>query len=82
MSDTAGEPRPFAKNRTSETVLQRITALRAPRKLQALELALLVFAVAIGVGAIVIIDLTLGGARRRSSCRWAPRSPSRSSGCT
>ncbi|MGW9021214.1 FtsW/RodA/SpoVE family cell cycle protein [Leucobacter chromiiresistens] len=62
QSADGGQARTFEKTRTSETVLQRITALRAPRKLQALELALLVFAVAIGVGAIVIIDLTLGGA--------------------
>lgn len=60
MSDTT-EPRTFEKTRTSETVLQRITALRAPRKLQGLEFALLVFAIAIGVGAVVIIDLTNHG---------------------
>ncbi|QIM17506.1 FtsW/RodA/SpoVE family cell cycle protein [Leucobacter coleopterorum] len=61
MSDSASEPRTFEKTRTSETVLQRITALRAPRKLQGLEFALLVFAIAVGIAAIVIIDLTLKG---------------------
>ncbi|WP_336652447.1 MULTISPECIES: FtsW/RodA/SpoVE family cell cycle protein [unclassified Leucobacter] len=64
MSDTSAskEPRTFEKTRTSETVLQRITALRAPRKLRALELALLLFAIAIGIAAVVIVDLTLEGA--------------------
>ncbi|MBL3685377.1 FtsW/RodA/SpoVE family cell cycle protein [Leucobacter zeae] len=55
------EPRTFEKTRTSETVLQRITALRAPRKLMGLELSLLLFALAVGVAAIVIIDLTVTG---------------------
>ncbi|GAA1314205.1 FtsW/RodA/SpoVE family cell cycle protein [Leucobacter albus] len=50
----------FEKNRTSETVLQRITAIRAPRKLRTLETALLIFALAIGIAAVVIIDLTVG----------------------
>ncbi|NLA65596.1 MAG: FtsW/RodA/SpoVE family cell cycle protein [Leucobacter sp.] len=45
--------------RTSETVLQRITALRAPRLLRGLELSLLLFALAIGVAAVVIVDLTV-----------------------
>lgn len=54
-------PRTFDKTRTSETVLQRITAIRAPRKLRTLELSLLIFALAIGIGAIVIIDLTVLG---------------------
>lgn len=45
--------------RTSETVLQRITALRAPRLLRGLELALVIFALAIGVAAVIIIDLTI-----------------------
>lgn len=64
MSDASAgkEPRTFEKTRTSETVLQRITALRAPRKLQALELSLLLFAIAIGIAAVVIIDLTVDGA--------------------
>ncbi|UOQ57036.1 FtsW/RodA/SpoVE family cell cycle protein [Leucobacter allii] len=56
------EPRSFEKTRTSETVLQRITALRAPRLLLTLELALLLLAVAIGVAAVVIVDLTVRGA--------------------
>lgn len=54
------EPRTFAKTRTSETVLQRITAIRAPRLLRGLELALIIFALAIGVGAVVVIDITVG----------------------
>ncbi len=57
----SGEPRTFEKTRTSETVLQRITAIRAPRKLRTLELALLVFALCIGIVSVVIIDLTLHG---------------------
>ena len=64
MSDSAspaGEPRTFEKTRTSETVLQRITALRAPRLLLGLELSLLIFAIAIGVAAVIIIDLTVQG---------------------
>ncbi|WP_053386015.1 FtsW/RodA/SpoVE family cell cycle protein [Leucobacter japonicus] len=58
----ANEPRTFEKTRTSETVLQRITALRAPRKLLGLELSLLILAIAIGVAAVIIIDLTVNGA--------------------
>lgn len=64
MSDARGaakEPRTFEKTRTSETVLQRITALRAPRKLLGLELSLLLFAMAVGIAAIVIVDLTVLG---------------------
>lgn len=51
----------FQKVRTGETVMQRITALRAPRILRRLELALILFALAIGVTAVVIIDLTVLG---------------------
>ncbi|EYT54708.1 cell division protein FtsW [Leucobacter sp. UCD-THU] len=64
MSDARGaakEPRTFEKTRTSETVLQRITALRAPRKLLGLELSLVLFAMAVGIAAIVIVDLTVLG---------------------
>ncbi|WP_125100111.1 FtsW/RodA/SpoVE family cell cycle protein [Leucobacter chromiireducens] len=57
----AGEPRTFEKTRTSETVLQRITALRAPRLLLGLELSLLIFAIAVGVAAVIIVDLTVQG---------------------
>lgn len=53
------KPRTFESTRTSETVLQRITAIRAPRLLRGLELALVLFALAIGVGAVVIVDLTV-----------------------
>ena len=55
------EPRTFEKTRTSETVLQRITAMRAPRLLMGLEISLVAFALAIGVAAVVIIDLTVKG---------------------
>lgn len=55
------EERSFEKTRTSETVLQRITALRAPRLLLGIELSLLVFALGIGVAAVVIVDLTVTG---------------------
>ena len=47
--------------RTGETVLQRITAIRAPRKLLMLEFSLLLFAIAIGVAAVIIVDLTVLG---------------------
>jgi cell division protein FtsW (lipid II flippase) len=57
LSDTQ-EARP--KNpRTSETVLQRITAIRAPRLLRGLEFSLVLFALAVGVAAVVIVDLTV-----------------------
>lgn len=55
------EPRSFQNTRTSENVLQRITALRQPRLLRGMELSLVLFALAIGVGAVIIIDLTLIG---------------------
>lgn len=55
------EQRSFERTRTSETVLQRITAIRAPRVLRNMELALTLFALAIGVGAVILIDLTVGG---------------------
>lgn len=45
--------------RTSETVLQRITAIRAPRLMRNLELTLTLFALIIGVGAVFIVDATL-----------------------
>ncbi|MGO1539475.1 MAG: FtsW/RodA/SpoVE family cell cycle protein [Leucobacter sp.] len=56
------EPRTFAKTRTSETVLQRITAIRAPRLLRGLELALTIFALAVGIGAVIIVDFTVNEA--------------------
>ncbi|QIM15523.1 FtsW/RodA/SpoVE family cell cycle protein [Leucobacter insecticola] len=55
------EPRTFEKTRTSETVLQRITALRAPRKLLGLELSLLLFALVVGIAAVISVDLTVVG---------------------
>ncbi|MGK0722518.1 FtsW/RodA/SpoVE family cell cycle protein [Leucobacter sp. W1478] len=51
----------YDTTRTSETVLQRITALRQPRLLRGLELSLVLFALVIGIGAVVIIDLTVLG---------------------
>jgi cell division protein FtsW (lipid II flippase) len=45
--------------RTSETVLQRITAIRAPRLLRGLELALVLLSLAVGVAAVLIVDLTI-----------------------
>ncbi len=47
--------------RTSETVLQRITAIRAPRLLRGLELSLVLFGLAVGIAAVVIVDLTING---------------------
>lgn len=61
MANDSQKPRTFEKTRTSETVLHRITALRAPRLLLGLELSLLLFALAIGVAAVIIIDLTVLG---------------------
>lgn len=55
------EPLTFQKTRTSENVLQRITALRQPRLLRGMELTLLLFALAVGISAVVIIDLTIIG---------------------
>lgn len=51
----------YERVRTSETVLQRITAIRAPRLLRGLELALTVFAAIVGIAAIVIVDFTVNG---------------------
>ena len=51
----------FTNTRTSETVLQRITALRQPRLLRGLELSLILFALLIGIGAVIIVDLTVLG---------------------
>ncbi|WP_167143995.1 FtsW/RodA/SpoVE family cell cycle protein [Canibacter zhoujuaniae] len=51
--------RDFASATRSENVLQRLTAIRAPRKLRALEFVLLLAVIAIGIGAIVIVDLTV-----------------------
>ncbi|MGO3148327.1 MAG: FtsW/RodA/SpoVE family cell cycle protein [Leucobacter sp.] len=60
-SKPKSEPRTFEKTRTSETVLQRITAIRAPRKLRTLEMALLIFGLCVGIAAVVIIELTVHG---------------------
>ncbi len=53
--------RTFDTTRKSETVLQRVTAIRAPRKLRTLETALVIFGIAVGLSAVVIIDLTING---------------------
>lgn len=55
------EPISYQRTRKSETVLQRITAIRAPRLLRGIELSLLLFALAVGVAAILIVDLTVRG---------------------
>ncbi len=60
-SADSAEPRDYADSRRSEDVLQRITALRAPRKLRALEIFMLLFALFIGAAAIALIDLALVG---------------------
>lgn len=57
----AAQPRTFEQNRTSENILQRITAIRAPRLLRSMELALLVFSLIVGISAVLIIDLTVHG---------------------
>lgn len=45
--------------RTSETIMQRLTAIRAPKIMRNLELSLTLFALAIGIGAVLIVDATL-----------------------
>ena len=57
----AAQPRTFEQNRTSENILQRITAIRAPRLLRSMELALLVFSLIVGISAVLVIDLTIHG---------------------
>lgn len=49
----------FPEALTSDTVLDRIVALRAPHKLRTMEFFLLLFAVAISAGAVVIVELTV-----------------------
>ena len=53
------KPRTFAQNQASETILSRVTAIRAPRILRGIELSLIAFALIIGIAAIIIIDLTV-----------------------
>lgn len=55
------ESRTFQEALTSESVLERITALRAPHKLRAMEFFLTLFAIAISVGAVLIVDITVLG---------------------
>lgn len=65
MSDTdkkdAAKPQSptFQEAITSDTVLDRIVALRAPGKLRTMEFFLTLFALAIGVAGLVIVDLTV-----------------------
>lgn len=61
MSKDERSTHTFARTAKSETVMHRITAMRAPRLLLSLELSLLLFAIAIGVAAVVIVDLTARG---------------------
>src|SRR5690625_3545240 len=49
----------FPEALTSDTVLDRIVALRAPHKLRTMEFFLLLFALAISAGAVVIVELTV-----------------------
>lgn len=56
-----GQGRTFDTTRKSETVLQRVTAIRAPRILRTLETSLLIFALVVGLSAVVITDLTING---------------------
>ena len=51
--------RSFADSQRSETILSRITAVRAPHLLRMMEFFLTLFALAIGVAAVIIIDLTV-----------------------
>lgn len=52
----------FSEALTSDSVLDRIVALRAPHKLRTIEFFLLLFALAISVGAVLIVEFTvLGG---------------------
>lgn len=51
----------FSETLTSESVLNRITALRAPQKLRALETFLLIFAFVIITGGVMIVDITVLG---------------------
>jgi cell division protein FtsW (lipid II flippase) len=60
-TEMSSEVKDYSNSARSEHVLQRITAIRAPRLLRLLELTLILFALAIGVGAIFIIDMALRG---------------------
>lgn len=51
----------FQEAITSDTVLDRIVALRAPGKLRAMEFFLLIFAIVISVAGVIIVDLTVLG---------------------
>lgn len=53
--------RDYKDSARSEHVLQRITAIRAPRLLRNLELTLTLFSLAIGAAAVILIDLALRG---------------------
>lgn len=60
MTQQSEAPKPtFQEAITSDTVLDRIVALRAPGKLRSMEFWLLLFTVAIGVAGVIIVDLTV-----------------------
>lgn len=59
MSDAVNESR--TEIPTGEQALERIAALRAPRLLRGLELALILFAIAVGVVAVILVDLGVRG---------------------
>lgn len=62
MSDApSADPESFSKTRRSETVLQRITAIRAPRLLRSLEAWLILLGLVVGISAVIIIDFTVVG---------------------
>lgn len=62
MSDTQSQAKPtFQEAITSDTVLDRIVALRAPGKLRRMEFFLLLFAIGIGISGTIIVDLTVRG---------------------
>ncbi|MDO4241108.1 MAG: FtsW/RodA/SpoVE family cell cycle protein [Microbacteriaceae bacterium] len=49
----------FAAHSRSETLFSRMLAVRTPRLLRGLEFSLLLFALALGAGAIMLIDLSI-----------------------
>ena len=56
---TGTSDRGYADSARSENVLQRISAIRAPRKLRALEFLLTLFSLTVGAAAVLLVDFTL-----------------------